>query len=147
MTRRFHLLFSRSKSMAQKIVERCLVLEDVANGLLQRVDIARTGRLHDLLSNQQYSKMKARLEKSYPDVPDCSKVTGFDIMVQNAQEIFDQTLTFYELFCDITEYVQQAHLVINTIPALTTTFKLDRAHAPLCSMMKLLADYLRLVSE
>lgn len=74
----------------------------------------------------------------------CSKVSGFDLMVSNAQEVFDQTLPFYELFCDITEYVQHAHIIINSIPALTLEFKLGLAHAPMCHFMRLIADYMRL---
>ena len=56
--------------MALKLAERCAVLCDVADGLLLRSYIARTQRLSDLLDNHQFSRMKARLEKAFPDVPE-----------------------------------------------------------------------------
>ena len=153
---------------AQKLVERCEVLHDVAASLLLRANLVRTHTLH-LLSQGTYARMKTKLEKAFPDVPEyvwhltrfmirfshdnhgwiyfapsCSKVSGFDLMVSNAQEVFDQTLPFYELFCDITEYVQHAHMIINSIPALTLEFKLGHAHASMCHLMRLIADYMRL---
>lgn len=51
-----------------KLVERAEVLHDVAASLLSRADMVRCSPPH-LLSHAPYARMKAKLEKAFPDMP------------------------------------------------------------------------------
>jgi hypothetical protein len=54
-----------------------------------------------------HPQVKKKLEASFPEVPDVSKVQGFDSIVPRAQEVYDQTFPTYQHFVDAVEYIAQ----------------------------------------
>ena len=97
------------------------------------------GRSVTLSFKKQVAK---KLEASFPDVPDVSKLQGlnlslrvsfwcpliliptsqhhtpgFDSIVQSAQEIFDQTQAMYHHYLEVTEFLQQVRIRSKRISA------------------------------
>jgi NCK-associated protein 1 len=129
--------------MATKFHERCLVLQDVAAGLLLNTAVLKKSP-PACLTQAEWAKIRKKLDSSFPDVPDMTKTQGFDSIASNAQDVYDQTLPLYQHFVDVCEYTQQANMMINSIPALTAEFKLDKSHPTMVTFMRIITDYLKL---
>ena len=122
---------------------RCVVLHDVAEGLLLKSNVLRKAP-PPCLASTEWAQVRKKLEASFPEIPDVSKVKGFDALVSSAQDILDQTAPMYQHFLELSEYLAQAHLAINALPALVADFKLDRSQSTMCSLLRLVADYLKI---
>jgi len=127
-----------------KIWERCEVLRREGKGLLEQAATYRRSK-RPSLAHPDLTKLKQKLEKSYPEVPDLSKFQGpgIEIAAKKAGEIVMEHQPLFDLMLDAMAYQQEVLSTIQALPSLITFMKLDQCSQAVVYFMDLLVDYLK----
>jgi len=139
-------------SSTWKYVEKCIIMNDMAEGLLSRLysakrTLADPAACPPCVSSKELSKVRDKLEKSFPDTADLTKVSGSDNLRQNCQEIVTDLMFFNDLILDVCEFRKAATFLLKEIATSTLQhFKLDK-HRPIVMLFfELLSHLYRVVT-
>ena len=115
-----------------KFTERAELLCDMANGLFCRIykqksDLNNNITKFQCLKNPDWQKIKQKLEKSFPEVLDMTKVTGYD-MISESQSVINtinELTPFMDLLMDITDFLSLSGIMIVDLPTQVTELTLS----------------------
>ena len=114
-----------------KVTERAELLRHMAQELCARMYeqkrlLACSSQNYSTLWNPEFQKVKQKLEKSFPDVPEMSKVSGFEIISQPAAAtiVIEELSSFANLLRDIADFVALTESIIYSTPLQLNDLKL-----------------------
>ena len=99
----------------------------MAEGLCSRLFWAKSnlasGRRLTSLTNPDWLKIRQRLEKSYPEVPDLTKIPGYDTFHKSAAKIVAELSFFNEITVDVSDFKKYSLQLLRDIPSELVLFK------------------------
>lgn len=69
----------------------------------------------DCLVNPELNKIRQKILKSFPVIPDVSKIAGYEIIQNNADEISTKLLSYRALVDDIMTFVEESKDLLNFV--------------------------------
>lgn len=97
------------------------------------------------LTNPDLAKIKARVEKNFPDNGDLTKIQGFDLFRQSCHDTCTELTFFSDITCDISEFRRAAKDLLKEIPRTIVQVKLDVSRGILTLYLELLVSYIRVM--
>lgn len=88
------------------------------------MNLASTRWRPSCLTNPEFSKVKSKVEKSFPENPgDMSKVPGVDLFRQTSVLIINELTFFNDIMADVSEFKKAALILLKNIPKDILHFK------------------------
>jgi hypothetical protein len=82
---------------------------------LDSYDHGKRDERPNCLINPELNKIRLKLLKNFPVIPDVSKSTGYELIQSHADEITTKLLTFRTLVDDIVTFVEESKDLLNMI--------------------------------
>ena len=134
--------------MASKYIERCMILKDMAAGLMCRVDflnetLQSPGGRMNVLQNSEWTKVRKKIESSFPTPPDISKLQGGDSFRHSSTSIVEECLVAFDIFLDVIEFKDATLALIKETPSSFTNLKLGQNSVIIRNFFELFVAYVK----
>ena len=131
-----------------KTQERLLVLLEMVEGMQARLALVRR-TLHGpqrpkCLQNSDWAKLRTTLEKSFPELPDTTKLKGYESFDAAAKATLGELCVTYETLVEVLEVKTASLALLRTLAPAAATVKLGLGRPLLLDVMALFVGVCRL---
>ncbi len=130
--------------------ERCSATNEVAEGLLAQLaymkrNVRSMGASPQCLKVDDWSKLRTKLGNTFPQLPDTSKLQGFDSFRGKAESVVEELDGYYSTFLDIHEFRTSVTVFLKEIAAADLTISLSLSADLARNFIRLTTNYFKLL--
>lgn len=91
------------------------MLCDLAEGICCRVYFLRSQSPKSCMGSAEWTKIRQKLEKSFPDITEAQKVHGYDTLKAGAGAVVSELQSIYDIFVDAADFNDAALELMNEL--------------------------------
>ena len=131
-----------------KFAERATVLCDIGEGLCCRLYKEKSDFLNGAVSyqcfvNPDWQKVRSKLEKAFPEIPNMTKVAGFESVMLSCPNVMNELAPVMDMMLELDEFLSVSYSTLMTFSSKVTKLDLSFNRSLCLLFMNLMRAHVR----